>query len=147
MGRCDRVLPTSAGDGMIEYVPSVSLARVLAEHRTIHRFLLLHNEDPESARRLGAAPIPHGTPGPACRLEYQRGSEPFMQPLQMQPAFTIGTEPDVSARPRYSSTIVQNTAFYNHESSVISSQEMLEPFALILPSFPRLPSVPARLSA
>lgn len=42
---------------MIEYVPSVSLARVLAEHRTIHRFLLLHNEDPEgAARRPTAAP-------------------------------------------------------------------------------------------
>lgn len=40
-----RVLPTSATDGMIEYVPSVSLARVLAEHRTITRFLHIHHPD------------------------------------------------------------------------------------------------------
>jgi hypothetical protein len=30
---------------MIEYVPSVSLARVLAEHRTITRFLHIHHPD------------------------------------------------------------------------------------------------------
>mmetsp|Transcript_20231 Transcript_20231/g.60979 ORF Transcript_20231/g.60979 Transcript_20231/m.60979 type:complete len:864 (+) Transcript_20231:256-2847(+) len=52
-----RVLPTSAGDGMIEYVPSVSLARVLAEHRTIQRFLLLHNEDPERPGDLRGAAL------------------------------------------------------------------------------------------
>jgi hypothetical protein len=44
-----RVLPTSATDGMIEYVPSVSLARVLAEHRTITRFLHIHHPDASGA--------------------------------------------------------------------------------------------------
>lgn len=39
------MLPTSATDGIIEYVPSVSLARVLAEHRTITRFLQIHHPD------------------------------------------------------------------------------------------------------
>lgn len=60
-----RVLPTSAGDGMIEYVPSVSLARVLAEHRTIQRFLLLHNEDPERTFLfLSISPHPYPSPPP-----------------------------------------------------------------------------------
>ena len=40
------VLPTSSEDGLIECVPSVALARVLAEHKTINRFLALKNADP-----------------------------------------------------------------------------------------------------
>ena len=44
------MLPTSASDGMIEYVPSVSLARVLAEHRTITRFLQQYHPDASGAR-------------------------------------------------------------------------------------------------
>ena len=44
---------------MIEYVPSVSLARVLAEHRTITRFLHIHHPDASGMampqRRCGRA--------------------------------------------------------------------------------------------
>lgn len=35
-----RVLPTGSDDGLVEFVPSVPLSRLLAEHRSIHRFLL-----------------------------------------------------------------------------------------------------------
>jgi phosphatidylinositol 3-kinase len=55
-----RVLPTSATDGMIEYVPSVSLARVLAEHRTITRFLHIHHPDASGTALL------HGSHAWAC---------------------------------------------------------------------------------
>lgn len=43
-----RVLPTSATDGLIEFVPSVSMAHVLAVHKTIHSFLSQHNPDPDA---------------------------------------------------------------------------------------------------
>lgn len=33
-----QVLPTSSDDGLVEYVPSVPLSRILAEHKTIHRW-------------------------------------------------------------------------------------------------------------
>ncbi len=36
-----QVLPTSIDDGLLEFVPSVPLSRVLAEHRTIRRYLQL----------------------------------------------------------------------------------------------------------
>jgi hypothetical protein len=36
-----QVLPTSADDGLVEFVPSTPLSVVLAEHRTIHRYLAL----------------------------------------------------------------------------------------------------------
>jgi phosphatidylinositol 3-kinase len=39
------VLPTSSSDGLIEFVPSFPLAAILSEHRTIHRFLGLHQPD------------------------------------------------------------------------------------------------------
>ena len=55
-----RVLPTSATDGMIEYVPSVSLAHVLAEHRTITRFLHIHHPDASGTALL------HGANACAC---------------------------------------------------------------------------------
>ena len=35
------MLPTSSDDGLVEFVPSMPLSRVLAEHRTIHKYLLL----------------------------------------------------------------------------------------------------------
>eukprot|EP00877_Chromochloris_zofingiensis_P002248 jgi/Chrzof1/12023/Cz06g18140.t1 len=34
-----KVLPTSSDDGLVEFVPSAPLSRILAEHRTIHRYL------------------------------------------------------------------------------------------------------------
>ncbi len=49
-----RVLPTSSDDGLIEFVPSVPLARVLAEQRTIQRFLALHHPDPKGPFGLAA---------------------------------------------------------------------------------------------
>ncbi|GAB4822067.1 hypothetical protein N2152v2_009113 [Parachlorella kessleri] len=41
------VLPTSSSDGLIQFVPSMPLARLLAEHRSIHRFLAMHHPDPK----------------------------------------------------------------------------------------------------
>ncbi len=41
-----RVLPTSADDGLVEFVPSAPLSTVIAEHRTIHKFLMLSQADP-----------------------------------------------------------------------------------------------------
>ena len=40
-----QVLPTSFDDGLVEFVPSVPLSAVLAEHKTIHRFLALTQAD------------------------------------------------------------------------------------------------------
>ncbi len=48
MANC-RVLPTSAEDGLIECVPSMALARVIAEHKSIHRYWALYNADPSGA--------------------------------------------------------------------------------------------------
>ena len=43
----DRVLPTSVSDGLVECItPSTSIAAVLAEHRSILRYLELHNPLP-----------------------------------------------------------------------------------------------------
>lgn len=42
-----QVLPTSSSDGLIQFVPSVPLARLLADHRSIHRFLAMHHPDPK----------------------------------------------------------------------------------------------------
>jgi hypothetical protein len=70
-----RVLPTSSDDGMIEFVPSTSLAAVLRDHRTIHRFLLAV---PDNADTQGACsqpcyavlccvvPVSQTAPGNAC---------------------------------------------------------------------------------
>lgn len=44
------VLATSPDDGLIECIPSMALANVIAEHRSIARYLALHNPDPEGAR-------------------------------------------------------------------------------------------------
>ena len=44
-----RVLPTSPEDGLIECIPSTALARVLAEHKSIHRYWALYNADPSGA--------------------------------------------------------------------------------------------------
>jgi phosphatidylinositol 3-kinase len=35
-----RVLPTGADEGLVEFIPSAPLSRVLAEHRSVHRWLL-----------------------------------------------------------------------------------------------------------
>jgi hypothetical protein len=47
-----RVLPTSPEDGLIECVPSMALARVLAEHKSIHRYWALYNADPAGVAAL-----------------------------------------------------------------------------------------------
>ena len=57
---CRRVLPTSPDGGMIEFVESVPLARVLAEHRTILAFL--HQGIPDGPGAL-PAPQPHHPSG------------------------------------------------------------------------------------
>ncbi|KAK9832006.1 hypothetical protein WJX81_007953 [Elliptochloris bilobata] len=49
-----RVLATSPDDGLIECIPSMALATVIAEHRSITRYLALHNPDPEAP--LGLRP-------------------------------------------------------------------------------------------
>lgn len=40
-----RVLATSSEDGLIECIPSVAMARVLADHKTIQRYFAIHNPD------------------------------------------------------------------------------------------------------
>ena len=61
-----QVLATSTSDGLIEFVPSTPLARVLAECRSIHRYLAMHHPDPAGA---------HFAPRtlPPCRAERLRG--------------------------------------------------------------------------
>ncbi|CAK0784160.1 hypothetical protein CVIRNUC_007363 [Coccomyxa viridis] len=49
-----RVLPTSPEDGLIECIPSTALARVLAEHKSIHRYWALYNADPSGPFGLRA---------------------------------------------------------------------------------------------
>lgn len=45
-----RVLPTGSDDGLVEFVPSIPLSRLLADHRSIHRFLLANGQgDPSGA--------------------------------------------------------------------------------------------------
>jgi hypothetical protein len=41
-----KVLPTGGDDGLVEFVPSQPLSRVIAEHRTLHRYLALTQADP-----------------------------------------------------------------------------------------------------
>jgi hypothetical protein len=50
---CARVLPTSPEDGLIECVPSMALARVVAEHKSVHRYWALYNADPSGSSILG----------------------------------------------------------------------------------------------
>ncbi|KAF8067321.1 Phosphatidylinositol 3-kinase [Scenedesmus sp. PABB004] len=50
-----RVLPTGSDDGLVEFVPSAPLSRVLAEHRTIHKYLAAHGQaDPQGPFGLSA---------------------------------------------------------------------------------------------
>jgi hypothetical protein len=44
-----RVLPTGSDDGLVEFVPSAPLSRVLAEHRTIHKYLAQTQADAKGA--------------------------------------------------------------------------------------------------
>ena len=45
-----RVLPTNVDDGLMECIlPSTALAKVLEEHRSIHRYLAQFHPDPSSA--------------------------------------------------------------------------------------------------
>ena len=49
-----RVLPTNVDDGMIECImPSTALARVLADHRSIHRYLAQFHPDPSGDSNCG----------------------------------------------------------------------------------------------
>lgn len=41
-----RVLATASDAGLVEFVPSTTLSSVLAEHRSVLRFLARHNPDP-----------------------------------------------------------------------------------------------------
>lgn len=41
-----RVLATATDAGLVEFVPSTTLSSVLAEHRSVLRFLARHNPDP-----------------------------------------------------------------------------------------------------
>eukprot|EP00200_Dunaliella_tertiolecta_P009890 CAMPEP_0202375868 /NCGR_PEP_ID=MMETSP1127-20130417/6472_1 /ASSEMBLY_ACC=CAM_ASM_000462 /TAXON_ID=3047 /ORGANISM="Dunaliella tertiolecta, Strain CCMP1320" /LENGTH=1054 /DNA_ID=CAMNT_0048973485 /DNA_START=2551 /DNA_END=5712 /DNA_ORIENTATION=+ len=41
-----KVLPTSSDDGLVEFVPSTPLSRVLSEHRTIHKYFSLTAAQP-----------------------------------------------------------------------------------------------------
>ncbi|CAD7699398.1 unnamed protein product [Ostreobium quekettii] len=41
-----QVLPTTADDGLVEFVKSSALARILAEHKTIQRYFEQHHPDP-----------------------------------------------------------------------------------------------------
>lgn len=50
-----RVLPTGSDDGLVEFVPSAPLSRILAEHRTIHKFLAQTQADPTGATVDGCA--------------------------------------------------------------------------------------------
>jgi len=44
-----QVLPTSSDDGLVEFVPSMPLSKVLSEHRTIHKYLAQWQADPAGA--------------------------------------------------------------------------------------------------
>jgi phosphatidylinositol 3-kinase len=46
-----RVLPTGSDDGLVEFVPSAPLSRILSEHRTIHKFLAQTQADPTGIQR------------------------------------------------------------------------------------------------
>lgn len=58
MGVCVcSVLPTNVDDGLVECIlPSTALARVLAEHRSIHRYLAQFHPDPEGVPLLPRSP-------------------------------------------------------------------------------------------
>jgi hypothetical protein len=38
-------------DGLVEFVPSTPLSRILAEHRTIHKYLALTQADPQGVHQ------------------------------------------------------------------------------------------------
>lgn len=48
------VLPTGSDDGLVQFVPSAPLSRILAEHRTIHKFLAQTQADPQGPFGLKA---------------------------------------------------------------------------------------------
>ena len=47
-----KVLPTSGDDGLVEFVPSTPLSKVLSEHRTIHRYLMQWQADPAGVEHV-----------------------------------------------------------------------------------------------
>jgi len=47
------VLPTSSDDGLVEFVPSTPLSKVLSEHRTIHKYFLLTAAQPSGKMCAG----------------------------------------------------------------------------------------------
>eukprot|EP00879_Flechtneria_rotunda_P010868 GHRR01011358.1.p1 GENE.GHRR01011358.1~~GHRR01011358.1.p1 ORF type:complete len:821 (+),score=283.38 GHRR01011358.1:733-3195(+) len=52
-----KVLPTGSDDGLVEFVPSAPLSRILAEHRTIHKYLARTQADPQGPFGLKAEAI------------------------------------------------------------------------------------------
>lgn len=48
-----KVLPTSSDDGLVEFVPSQSLSKVLSEHRTIAKYLQMTHANVDSAGPFG----------------------------------------------------------------------------------------------
>ncbi|KDD73211.1 hypothetical protein H632_c2423p0, partial [Helicosporidium sp. ATCC 50920] len=70
-----KVLPTSVSDGLIEFVPSLPLARLLAQHRTIHHFLALHHPDEQGPFGLRAAVLENfiRSCAAACVMTYLLG--------------------------------------------------------------------------
>eukprot|EP00882_Tetradesmus_deserticola_P028805 GHRQ01032100.1.p1 GENE.GHRQ01032100.1~~GHRQ01032100.1.p1 ORF type:complete len:238 (+),score=109.83 GHRQ01032100.1:461-1174(+) len=48
------VLPTGSDDGLVQFVPSTPLSRILAEHRTIHKYLAQTQADPQGPFGLRA---------------------------------------------------------------------------------------------
>eukprot|EP00201_Polytomella_parva_P010936 CAMPEP_0175050788 /NCGR_PEP_ID=MMETSP0052_2-20121109/7445_1 /TAXON_ID=51329 ORGANISM="Polytomella parva, Strain SAG 63-3" /NCGR_SAMPLE_ID=MMETSP0052_2 /ASSEMBLY_ACC=CAM_ASM_000194 /LENGTH=273 /DNA_ID=CAMNT_0016315013 /DNA_START=106 /DNA_END=927 /DNA_ORIENTATION=- len=49
-----RVLPTGSDEGLVEFVSGFPLSTVLADHRSIHRFLSIHQSDPRGPFGLKA---------------------------------------------------------------------------------------------
>lgn len=50
------MLATSSEDGLVEFIPSVAMARVLADHKTIQRYFAIHNADPSGNLKSPASP-------------------------------------------------------------------------------------------
>lgn len=49
---------SGSDDGLVEFVPSAPLSRILADHRTIHKYLAQTQADPQGGRRVEAATQP-----------------------------------------------------------------------------------------
>lgn len=52
-----RVLATGGDTGLIEFIPSQAMADILAEHKTLTKFLTMHNPDPDGPYGCSAAAL------------------------------------------------------------------------------------------